>query len=128
MSSDTRTVPYSQTLPRSLRSRSTSMMCSARSLGSRLSSSASASSPWTGRAGPRLGPALPVQGDEALGRRRDQLVVAEVQVPGEGRGIDGAQRLVEVEARQRVDAVQTLRQIGLEDVAAYTYSRVRATT
>ena len=99
-------------------------MCSARSLGSRLSSSASASS--SGRRSPRgrvpaMGrvSAQPSRSSETRrsGRRRDELVVAEVQVPGEGRGVDGAQRLVEVQARQRVDAVQALRQVGLEDVA-----------
>ena len=117
-------MPYSHTRPRSLRSRSTSMMCSARSLGSRLSSSVMASSsgrrdaarPRAGD-GPRLGPAVDAQRDQPLRRRRDQLVVAEVQVAGEGRRVHGAQRRVEVQARQRVHAVEALREVGLEDVA-----------
>ena len=74
-------------------------------------------------AGPRagdgagLGPALGVERDEALRRRADELVVAEVQVAGEGAGVHGAQRVVEVQAGQRVAEVQPLAEVGLEDVA-----------
>ena len=97
-------------------------MCSARSLGSRLSSSVRSSgvSEPRGRV-PAMGrvSAQPSASSETRrsGRRADELVLAEVQVAGEGARVHRAQRVVQVQARQRVAEVQALADIGLEDVA-----------
>ena len=73
------------------------------------------------RAGPgdgsRLGPAVGAERDKALRRGGDELVVAKVEIARKGRGIHGAQGVVEVQARQRVAQVEALREVGLEDVA-----------
>ncbi len=67
--------------------------------------------------GPRLGPAVTAECHETFGRRRDEFAVAEVEVACEGRRVHGAQRLVQMQTRQRVAEVEALRQVGLEDVA-----------
>ena len=66
-----------------------------------------------------------VERDEALRRRRDELVVAEVEVAGERRGVDRAQRVVEVQARQRVQRSSRCERLAWKMSPANTYSRVR---
>ena len=116
-------MPISATRPTSLRPRSSSIRCSARSLGSASSSSASA--------GPRAGVA-PRRRVPAIGRivtlpsrtrtrisglepiDREAVEVEEVE---EGRGVHAAQRAVEREGRQRELGLEALGQHHLEDVA-----------
>ena len=123
MFSVTRTEPVAATRPTSLRPRSISITCSARSFGSASSSAASASSSSgvlpRGRV-PAIGRSVtlsPSRRTRISGRRADHVEILEVEVEHVRRRIERAQRAVE---RQRVGANglrQALRQHHLHHVA-----------
>ena len=119
----TSTLPYSQTRPRSLRPRSTSIMCSARSFSSASSSASrrasSAASAPRGRV-PAIGRVVTVAAgdrDQRLGARSGDLEVAEVEEVHVRARVDRAQTAVD---RERVDLDRrrpALRGHDLEGVA-----------
>ena len=119
----TRTVPISATRPTSLRPRSSSIRCSARSLGSASSASASAWSsasvaPRGARAGDGADGHLAVaHAHQDLRAGADEGEAAEVEMEQERRGVGAAQRAVERERRQRERRREALREHHLEDVA-----------
>ena len=119
----TSTVPISATRPTSLRPRSSSIRCSARSLGSASSRLGQRLVLGVGRrraarAGDRADGHLAVaHAHEDLGARADEREVAEIEVEEERRGIGAAQRAIERERRQRERRREALRQHDLEDVA-----------
>ena len=103
----TRTVPGTQTRDRSLRPRSTSITCSARSFSEPSSRSASPS-PARRRPGDRVDARAAALGlDERLGRGADQReVVAELQEEEVRRRVDTAKRAVELDRRRRTSAAR----------------------
>ena len=116
--------PTSATRPTSLRPRSISIRCSARSFGSASSSAASRSSsaavsprgrvPAIGRTSTRPS----AEPDERLGRRAGDARLGELEVEHVRRRVDHAQRAIDVErtrARRRLG--EALRQHDLERVA-----------
>ena len=119
----TRTEPILLTRPTSLRPRSSSIRCSARSLGSASSSASSALSssgvaPRRPRAGQRADGDLAVaHAHQDLGAGAHQREAAEVEIEQERRGVGAAQRAIERERRQRERHREALRQHHLEDVA-----------
>ncbi len=106
MKSSTSTDPYSHTRPRSLRPRSTSITCSARSLGSASSSSRDpvvvlgARAAGTGARDRAGGDMASADGDQRLGARAGDLEVAEVQEVHVRARIDRAQAPID---RERLD-------------------------
>ena len=122
MSSSTFSVPKRTTRPTSLRARSTSMMCSASSLGS------SASSPSSKPvvllvlpAGPRAGDRprdhdAVAQAHHRLGRRPDDRHLGEAQEVQVGARVEQAQGAVDVERIGLEHQVVALREHHLEDV------------
>ena len=132
MSSSTRTVPASHTRPRSLRSRSISMMCSARSFGCAASArhlAPIAAGPAAAR--PRAGDRARVDAPsrdahQSLGRGAQDRDSAPLRERGERCGVGRAQPLVERRRRRcvrqrRAPSVELhlpgARQVGLVDVA-----------
>ena len=119
----TRTEPYSQTRPRSLRPRSTSMTCSARSFSLRFSSSASRRSSSSLRAArPRAGDRVRLDAPafdahEHLRRRADDRQAAHPDEIHVRRRVDVAQRAVDGERIGRDVRLEPLRQHRLVDVA-----------
>ena len=123
ISSGTRTVPGWQTRPRSLRPRSTSIRCSARSFGSCLSSSASARSslsvaprgrvPAIGRVSARSRSFA----HEKLRRRPHDVQLREMEAVHVRRGIHHPKRPVDLKRRGRRFQHPALRQNDLDDVA-----------
>ena len=119
----TLTVPILATRPTSLRPRSSSIRCSARSFGSASSSASSAaSSPGRRAARPRAGDRpdddlAVAHPHQDLRARDDDLEAAEIEVAEIGRGVDPPQRPVEREGRQVEPAREALRQHDLEGVA-----------
>ena len=120
---DRRRSPSRRRGPTSLRPRSRSIRCSARSFGSARRLSAWA--PILGRrraaragAGDRPDRHFAVANpDEDLRRRADDLEVLEVEIAQERRRIDPAQRAVEREGGEREGRFEPLRENHLEDVA-----------
>ena len=119
----TLTVPISATRPTSLRPRSSSIRCSARSFGS-ASSSASSALSSCGVAPRGRVPAMRADRHGAVARldqdfraRSGDGEVAEVEKEQIRRRVDPAQRAVERERRQRERRLEALRQHHLEDVA-----------
>ena len=113
----TRTVPASQTRERSLRPRSTSITCSARSFSEASSRSAS---PSPGSVVPAIGFRLAVAVlalDERLGRGADQGELAELEQEEVRRRVDAAQRAVELERGRGGRPLGALREDDLEGVA-----------
>ena len=119
----TRTEPILPTRPTSLRPRSSSIRCSARSLGSASSSASSALS--SSGVAPRG--RVPASGrmvtspsrtrTSISGLEPDQRETAEIEIEQERRRIGAAERAVERERRQRERHREALRQHHLEDVA-----------
>ena len=119
----TETSPTSATRPTSLRPRSSSIRCSARSLGSPISSSASASS--SACVAPRL--RVPAMGrivtlpsrsrTRISGTRSDDGKAREGEIVEEGRGVQAAQRAIERKGRQGEGPAEALARHHLEDVA-----------
>src|SRR5581483_7297831 len=115
MNRSTRTEPGTQTRERSLRPRSTSIVCSARSFSDASSMAAS----------PSLGAIVPAIGfssarrppHDRLGRAADESDVAELEEEEVRRGVDATQRPVELDRRRRGRARRALRDHDLEDVA-----------
>ena len=119
----TLTVPILATRPTSLRPRSSSIRCSARSFGSASSSSSSALSSCgvapRGRV-PAIGRIVTVPSrtrTRISGLDPGDREAAEVEEVEERRRIDPPQRAVERERRQRERRLEALRQHDLEDVA-----------
>ena len=111
------TVPARHTRERSLRPRSTSITCSARSFSDPSSRSASPS-PGASRAGDRVQrgpPALRL--DERLGRGADQREAVQLEQEQVRRRVDAPQRAVELERRRRRRPLCPLREHDLEGVA-----------
>ena len=123
MSSETCTLPISLTRPTSFRPRSTSMMCSARSLGSARSSFSSAlssSSVAPRRRVPAMGrrSILPfLEAHHHLGRSADHGRVAAAQEIHVGRRVDEPERPVDLEGLRRDLPLEPLGRHDLEDVA-----------
>ena len=93
------TLPGRQTRERSLRPRSTSMMCSARSFSE---ASSRAASPSPGLVEPAIGLSAGARAlalDERLGRGADERDAVELEQEEVGGGVDAAQRAVERERR-----------------------------
>ena len=117
------TVPILATRPTSLRPRSSSIRCSARSFGSASSSAASAASSARrlaapARAGDRADAYLAVaHAHQDFRAGDDDLEAAEIEKAEIGRGIDAPQRAIERERRQVEAAGEALRQHDLERVA-----------
>ena len=65
----------------------------------------------------RIGDLAVADADEDLGARADQREAGQVEMIEEGRGVDAAQRAVELERRQREGRGEALREHDLEDVA-----------
>ena len=134
MNVSTSTLPYSHTRPRSLRPRSTSITCSARSF-----SSASRScgdrlvllgvAAARARAGDRpRRDAAAGDGDQRLGRGADDLEVLEVEEVHVRRRVDRAQPAVDRERRRRRPrADQRCEGTTWKASPAWTYSTIRAT-
>ena len=109
--------PAWQTRERSLRPRSTSITCSARSF-SEESSRSTSPSVGLGRAGDRAeAGAAVLAGDEPLGRRADERDPVELEQEEVRRRVHAPQRAVEVERRGRRRPLGPLRRHALEDVA-----------
>ena len=119
----TSTVPMSATRPTSLRPRSSSIRCSARSLGSLSRASAErlvlgVGRPARRRAGDRADGHLAVaHAHQNFGARADEREAAEVEMEQERRRVEAPQRAIERERRQRERRGEALRQHDLEDVA-----------
>ena len=122
--SGTSTVPGLQTRPRSLRARSTSMTCSARSFGSASSSAASAASS-SGVAPRQRVPAIgcssarrrPVDLDVHLRRGADDVEAVEAQQVHVRARVGGAQHPVDVERVGVGRPLEALRHHDLEALA-----------
>ena len=117
MSRATCTVPALQTRERSLRPRSTSITCSARSFSEESSRS---TSPSVGSVVPAIGTeagAAVLAGDEPLGRGADERDPVELEQEEVRRRVDAAERPVDVERRRRRRPLGPLRRDALEDVA-----------
>ena len=113
-----RPCPGTQTRERSLRPRSTSITCSARSF-SEASSRSASPSPGCGRAGDRVERgARALALDERLGRGADEREAVELEQEEVGRGVDAPERAVERERRRRGRPLRPLREHDLEGVAA----------
>ena len=123
MNDSTCTEPYSDTRPRSLRPRSTSITCSARSFSSASSDSAIALVLVDRRAArPRAGDrarrdAAAVDGQQRLGRGADDLEVLEVEEVHVRRRVDRPQAAVDRERLDRRGRRPALRRDDLEGVA-----------
>ena len=127
MKSTTSTLPGSQTRPRSLRPRSTSIRCSARSLGSASSSSASALSSCGGRAArPGAGDGVDhrpaaLDLDQRLGAGADDVEGAVVALEAEQvhvrAGVGGPQHPVDVQRARRARRLEALGGHDLERLA-----------
>ena len=127
MNSTTSTVPGAQTRPRSLRPRSTSMTCSARSFGSASSSAASAASSLGGGAArPGAGdrvrqrPARPLTLTSASGvepTMSKPSVASSAEQVHVRAGVGRAQHPVDVERVGAGSRLEPLRQHDLEDLA-----------
>ena len=119
----TSTLPISATRPTSLRPRSSSIRCSARSLGS--ASSSAASSRSSAGVAPRR--RVPAMGRMVTlpSRRRTRISgleptmakSAEIQEEQKGRGVQPPQRAIEREGRQGEGQLEALGEHDLEDVA-----------
>ena len=123
MYSSTSTLPYSQTRPRSLRPRSTSITCSARSFGIGEQGLGLAPVLLLGGAArigagdrPRLDPAA-ADLDQRLGRGAGDLEVAELEEVHVRRGVDRPQAAVDRERLDRRRRREALRGDDLERVA-----------
>src|SRR5262245_11473517 len=118
----TLTVPISETRPTSLRPRSRSMRCSARSFGSASNSSSSALSSCAAapRAGDRThGHLVAARGDKNFRARTRDGEAAEIEIIEIGRRIGAAERAIERKRRQREGCFETLRQHRLKNIAGH---------
>ena len=117
MKRSTRTEPGTQTRERSLRPRSTSIVCSARSFSDE-SSAAASPSPGSDRPRDRvqLGAAAGAL-DDRLRRAAHERDVAELEEEEVRRRVDAPQRAVQLDCRRRGRARRSLRDHDLEDVA-----------
>ena len=117
------TVPIWATRPTSLRPRSSSIRCSARSFGS-ASNSVFERLVLVRRRAARPGAGDRADGDRAVAHAHQDFragagdrKAAEIEEVEEGRGIDPPQRAIERERRQLEGRLEALRQHHLEDVA-----------
>ena len=119
----TSTLPILATRPTSLRPRSSSIRCSARSFSSARRSAASScvfdsipAAPPRAGDGPDRYLAF-ARAHQNFGARTDDLEVTEIEVAEEGRRIDAAQRAIQREGWEGEGRSETLRQHDLKDVA-----------